>query len=64
LAEQEEFIDAALVARALARSSRQLMRDWRRRQYPAVKVGRTIVLQSSLVLATYFSPASKTTKAT
>lgn len=58
LAEREEFIAAELVARALSLSSRQVLRDWRRRRYPEIKIGRTILLQSSLVLSVYF-PASQ-----
>lgn len=61
MAAREEFIAAELVARALSLSSRQVLRDWRRRRYPEVKIGRTVLLQSSLVMAAYFSPSSQTT---
>ncbi len=64
LAEREEYLAAELVARALSRSSRQIVRDWRRRQLREVRVGRTILLPSTLVISTYFSPSTNATNAT
>ena len=64
LADREEYLAADLVARALTLSSRQVMRDWRRRQLREVRVGRTILLPSALVVITYFSPSSHATSAT
>lgn len=43
-----------LVARALGRSKRKLLRDWRRRGKPETRVGRDVPLASYLVLEIYF----------
>lgn len=64
LAAREEYLAADLVARALTLSSRQVIRDWRRRQLREVRVGRTILLPSALVISTYFSLTTPSTNTT
>lgn len=61
LAQQEEFLAAELVARALSLGTRKVIRDWRRRQLPEKRVGRTILLPSRTVVVTYFSDVSPST---
>lgn len=51
---REDLVDAGLVARALGRSKRKLLRDWRKRGKPETRVGRDVLLASRLVLAVYF----------
>lgn len=58
---REEVVDAGLVARALGRSKRKLLRDWRKRGQPETRVGRDILLASRLVLEIYF-PHQQTTQ--
>jgi len=52
-AEHEEFLAADLVARALGCGNRQVLRDWRRRQLPELRVGRTILFPARIVVETY-----------
>lgn len=55
-AQREVFLRADLIARALTVSSRQFLRDWRRRKFPETRVGRrTVLLPARLVYATYFT---------
>lgn len=53
MADREQVIDADVVARALTVSSRTLLRDWRRRNLPEQKIGRTILLPVRTVIETY-----------
>lgn len=55
LAQDEEFIPAWLVARALGCSKRRLLRDWTRRlRHRIVAIGHERKLPAKLVLAAYF----------
>ena len=54
VAAREDVIDVAIVARALGKSRRKLLRDWRKRGNPETRVGRDVSLASTLVLRTYF----------
>lgn len=51
---REDVVDIGLVSRALGQPRRKIIRDWRRRGQPETRVGRDIMLASSLVLKTYF----------
>lgn len=63
-AEREEFLTLDLVARALRWESRRVLRDWaHRRKYPITRVGRAVMLSSTLVIRTYFPHAHLTTPA-
>lgn len=61
---REEYLAVDLVARALSLSSRQVIRDWRRRHLREIRVGRTILFPAALVVSTYFSPSSNATGTT
>lgn len=54
IAAREDVIDVGVVARALGKSKRKVLRDWRKRQQPETRVGRDVMLASRLVLAIYF----------
>jgi hypothetical protein len=53
-ARREEVVSSDLVARALGQPKRRLLRDWRKRNQPETRVGREIMLASTLVLSIYF----------
>jgi hypothetical protein len=56
-AAREEFVAVALVARALQQNGRRVLRDWKKRNYPVTRIGRTILLHAPLVVRTYFPHA-------
>jgi hypothetical protein len=53
-AEREEFIGLAVLARALGKDYRTVLRDWEARHHPYTRVGRDYLLYAPLVLQTYF----------
>lgn len=58
-AEREEFVSLDLVARALRWENRRVLRDWMwRRQFPITRVGRAVMLSSTLVVRAYFPHVS------
>jgi len=54
-ADRDELVAFELVARAIEVSGERLMRDWRRRRLPEVRVGRAIRLPARIVRETHFS---------
>lgn len=53
-AKREDVLALELVARALTKSRKKVLRDWKSRNLPITQVGRDTLLPAMMVLRVYF----------